>query len=83
MSEGIGNLVVEDRTQDDDLRSDSRFTKDQALIDRDDAQSGQTLPEEGVCRFDGSMTVGLGLDDGQNTAGFRQALGDLRQVMDE
>lgn len=62
VGEEITELLLEDRSEDDDRHNDAGLPKRDPFFRREDGQACDTMPNQCPRRFDRAMTIGVGLD---------------------
>ncbi len=63
MGKEITELLLEDRSEDDDRHSDAGLPKYDSFFYREDGKASDTMPYERARCFDRTMAVGIGFDD--------------------
>ena len=79
----ICQLLVEECSQHDDGSRETGLTECDPFLKRGDGKPSDPLACKGVSNLNGSMPIGIGLDDGHDLAAGREIALDAREIVGE
>ncbi len=72
VGDDVTDLLWEQRTKHHNRNGDPGRSKGNALVERDDGDTGHSLRDERSCNLDGTVAVGIRLDDRHDLASWRE-----------